>query len=75
MKKGINTATLEGRQALTNLVNEMLEDVPVVTVAMMLESLYGELNKLVKETVAKEKEEMAKQEEIESQQVEYKPEE
>lgn len=75
MKKGMNTAILEGRQSLTNLVNGMLSEIPAAAVAMMLENLYNELNKVVEEAAEKEKEEVLRQEEAESQQVVYDPEE
>lgn len=70
-KKGSNTIVIEAKDSLVSTVNDCIQmGVPAAMISIMLENILHDLNSNVKKVL-----EMEQQVEVESQQVEYVPEE
>ena len=67
MDKGVNTIITEDRKLLASLINNMIkEGVPLSVIALMVENVYADVNKLLEESLIKEKSDYTKKQEAEN---------
>lgn len=67
MDKGVNTIITEDRKLLASLINNMIkEGVPLSVIALMVENVYVDVNKLLEESLIKEKSDYTKKQEAEN---------
>lgn len=67
MDKGVNTIITEDRKLLASLINNMIkEGVPLSVIALMIENVYADVNKLLEESLIKEKSDYTKKQEAEN---------
>lgn len=76
MNKGINTIINESKDKLVNAVNEVLQaGVPISVVYLIIDGILREVQTSLQNHLQQEAKQMAEQEKIKSQQVEWTPEE